>query len=108
MSSLLTGALRASDFDPIMKNTEIMQCRPKRASSLFRKWKGGRDDESILKEKWLTFHDHKWLSFKRPLTDGRLGVFGTCKECRTVTAEPSGVGVVRMTLRAFHVPGSLR
>ncbi len=41
---------------------------PKGASVLFRKWKGGRDDESILKEKWLTFHDHKWLTFKRPLT----------------------------------------
>jgi len=66
---LLIGALRASNFDLIMKNTEIMQCRPVRAFFLFRKWKGGRDDESILKEKWLTFHDHKWLSFKRPLTE---------------------------------------
>ncbi len=68
LRSLITGALRASDFDPIMKNTKIIHDRPKRASVLFRKWKGGRDDESILKEKWLTFHDHKWLTFKRPLT----------------------------------------
>jgi len=22
--------------------------------------------------KWLTFHDHKWLNFKRPLTGGKL------------------------------------
>jgi len=51
-----------------MKNTKIIHDRPKRASVLFRKWKGGREDESILKEKWLTFHDHKWLTFKRPLT----------------------------------------
>ena len=57
-------------FCPIMKNTIIIHGRPERAFFLFRKWKGGRDDESILKEKWLTFHDHKWLTFKRPLTAG--------------------------------------
>ncbi len=68
LRSLIIEALRASDFDPIMKNTKIIHDRPKRASVLFRKRKGGRDDESILKEKWLTFHDHKWLTFKRPLT----------------------------------------
>jgi len=68
LRSLIKEALRASDFDPIMKNTKIIHDRPERASSLFRKWKGGREDESILKEKWLTFHDHKWLTFKRPLT----------------------------------------
>jgi hypothetical protein len=62
------GALRALDFDPIMKNMKIIHDRPERASYLLRKWKGGIDDESILKEKWLTFHDHKWLIFKRPLT----------------------------------------
>ncbi len=72
LRSLITGALRASDFDSIMKNTEIMQCRPEGAFFLFRKRKGGRDDESILKEKWLTFHDHKWLTFKRPLTPASL------------------------------------
>jgi len=54
-----------------MKNTKIIHDRPKRASVLFRKRKGGREDESILKEKWLTFHDHKWLIFKRPLTKGK-------------------------------------
>jgi len=70
LRSLIIGALRASDFDPIMKNTEIMQYRPEGAFFLFRKWKGGCDDESTLKEKWLTFHDHKWLTFKRPLTSG--------------------------------------
>ena len=68
LRSLLIEALRASDFDPIMKNTIIIHDGPERASVLFRKWKGGREDETILKEKWLTFHDHKWLTFKRPLT----------------------------------------
>ena len=68
MRSLITGALRASDFDPIMKNTKVIHDRPERASYLLRKWKGGLDDESTLMEKWLTFHDHKWLNFKRPLT----------------------------------------
>jgi hypothetical protein len=67
----MIGALRASDFDPIMKNIEMTQCRPERASSLFRKWKGGLDNESTLKKKWLTFHDHKWLTFKRPLTPAK-------------------------------------
>ena len=60
LRSLIIEALRASDFEPIMKNMNIIHDRSKRASVLFRKWKGGRDDESILKEKWLTF--------KRPLT----------------------------------------
>lgn len=32
------------------------------------KWKDGGEDESILMGKWLTFHDRKWLIFKRPLT----------------------------------------
>jgi len=68
LRSLIIAALRASDFEPIMKNMNIIQNELERASVLFRKWKGGRDDESILKEKWLTFHDHKWLTFKRPLT----------------------------------------
>jgi len=57
-----------------MKNMKIIHDRPKRASSLFRKGKGGLDDESILKEKWLTFHDHKWLTFKRPLTTKKLNL----------------------------------
>jgi len=74
LRSLITGALRASDFDPIMKNMHIIQSELERASVLFRKWKGGREDESILKEKWLTFHDHKWLTFKRPLTGGQCRV----------------------------------
>ena len=64
LKSLIIEALRASDFDPIMKNMNIIHDRSKRASVLFRKWKGGRDDESILKEKWLTF--------KRPLTEGNI------------------------------------
>jgi len=68
LRSLITEALRASNFDPIMKNTEVIYDWPERAFLLFRKWKGGRENESILKEKWLTFHDHKWLTFKRPLT----------------------------------------
>jgi len=41
-----------------MKNMKIIHNRLERAFSLFRKWKGGLDDESTLKEKWLTFHDH--------------------------------------------------
>jgi len=65
---LLIEALGASDFDPIMKNMNIIQNGPERAFLLFRKWKGGLKNETILKEKWLTFHDHKWLTFKRPLT----------------------------------------
>ena len=69
---MIIEALRDSDFDPIMKNTKIIHERTERASLLFRKWKGGRDNESILKEKWLTFHDHKWLTFKRPLTTNPL------------------------------------
>ena len=68
MRSLIIEALRASNFDLIMKNTKIIHDRPERAFFLFRKWKGGREDESLLKEKWLTFHDHKWLTFSRPLT----------------------------------------
>jgi len=51
-----------------MKNKRIIHYRPERASFLLRKWKGELKDESILKEKWLTFHDHKWLNFSRPLT----------------------------------------
>jgi len=69
---LVIEALRASDFDPIMKNTIIIHDRPERASVLFRKWKGGLKNEIILKEKWLTFRDHKWLTFKRPLTTTAL------------------------------------
>jgi len=65
---LITGALRASDFELIMKNTKIIYNSSERATFLLRKWKGGLKDESILKEKWLTFHDHKWLNFSRPLT----------------------------------------
>jgi len=65
---LVIEALRGSDFDPIMKNTIIIHDGPARVFVLFRKWKGGLEDETILKEKWLTFHDHKWLTFKRPLT----------------------------------------
>jgi len=65
---LIIEALRASDFDPIMKNMKIIHDRPERAFFLFRKWKGEREDESILKEKRLTFCDHKWLTFSRPLT----------------------------------------
>jgi len=57
-----------------MKNTKIIHDRPERAFLLFRKWKGGLKNETILKEKWLTFHDHKWLTFKRPLTTAsRMG-----------------------------------
>jgi len=65
---VIIGALRASNFDPIMKNMKVIHDRPERASYLLRKWKGGLYDESTLKEKWLTFHDHKWLTFSRPLT----------------------------------------
>ena len=68
LRSLIIWALRGSDFDPIMKNTIIIHDRHERVSVLLRKWKGGCDDESTLKEKWLTFHDRKWLTFKRSLT----------------------------------------
>jgi hypothetical protein len=80
---LITGALRASDFDPTMKNTKITHDRPERASSLFKKWKGGLDDESTLMEKWLTFHDHKWLNFKRPLTNGYYAYCPELECCQT-------------------------
>jgi len=52
---LIIGALRASDFDPIMKNTKIIHDRPERAFFLFRKWKGGREDESILRKSGSLF-----------------------------------------------------
>jgi len=32
------------------------------------KYKNGSKDDAILMGKWLSFHDRKWLTFKRPLT----------------------------------------
>ncbi len=58
--SLLMSQLSVSDFDPIMKNTKVIHDRPEKATYLLRKWKGGIDYKSTLKEKWLTF--------SRPLT----------------------------------------
>ena len=66
--SLIKEVLRASNFELIVKNMKIIHARPERALYLLRKWRGGLNDESILEEKWLTFHDRKWLNFKRPLT----------------------------------------
>jgi len=34
------------------------------------KYKNGSKDDAILMGKWLSFHDRKWLTFKRPLTGG--------------------------------------
>jgi hypothetical protein len=33
------------------------------------KYKNGSNDYAILMGKWLSFHDRKWLTFKRPLTE---------------------------------------
>ena len=48
--------------------SQEMPRRTHRASFASGIWKNGGEDESILMEKWLTFHDRKWLIFKRPLT----------------------------------------
>ena len=62
-------AYRGSESFVFGPERYLRQKRTQRVSFLPKKWKDGGEDESILMEKWLTFHDRKWLIFKRPLTD---------------------------------------
>jgi len=62
------AALRGSEDFVSDPKKRIMAKKTNKTLLLIVKWKDGGDNESILMEKWLTFHDRKWLILKRPLT----------------------------------------
>ncbi len=65
------AALRGSEDFVSDPKKRIMAKETNQALLPIVKWKNEGEDESILMGKWLTFHDRKWLIFKRPLTFAR-------------------------------------
>ncbi len=69
MSRTEIVAYRDSEGFGFTPKREMMPIAASTSFFMPKKSKSGRNDYAILMRKWLSFHDRKWLNFKRPLTD---------------------------------------
>ena len=59
---------RSSEGFGFTPKSEMMPNAASKSFIMSTKYKNGSKDDAILMGKWLSFHDRKWLTFKRPLT----------------------------------------
>jgi hypothetical protein len=66
------AAYRGSESFELKAKREKMTNGTSKSFLMPTKYKIRSEDDAILMKMWLSFHDRKWLTFKRPLTDALL------------------------------------